>query len=125
MRRITGRTLALIMLAMAALVVRAQYSRSPAHGLPSGPVVAMLPCGPAAGLYEPPYDGSAAVAAFRGLRYGAPPARWQPPQRAACWPAHTTYNATALRGYCVQPYGDGDEDCLFIHALVNALICID
>lgn len=81
----------------------------------AGPVV-NTKCGPVLGSYYTLYDGSGTAAAFRSIRYAASPERWSPPVAAACWDG--TYNATEFQGYCVQPGGDGVEDCLFLHVYV-------
>ncbi|CAK0857900.1 unnamed protein product, partial [Prorocentrum cordatum] len=61
-----------------------------------------------------------AVAAFRGVPYGAPPTgqrRWQPPAPAECWPAGRALDAAADGPSCYQG-GEGgreSEDCLYLN----------
>lgn len=85
-------------------------------------------CGPAVGtwLTVPPSPISPVttrVAAFYSLPYAAPPIdslRWAAPTKPDCWTG--TYNATEMRGYCVQGGGDGQEDCLYLHVYVKEAI---
>lgn len=55
------------------------------------------------------------IKAFKGVRYGAPPRRFHPPERPATW--RSPLGATAFGPPCPQrsaPAGQ-DEDCLFLN----------
>jgi carboxylesterase type B len=99
-------------------------------------------CGKIFGLWETPLSapGAAAVnggdemqltlrptlAAFRGIKYGAPPlgpARWKPATPAACWPGSPALelNATTDGPMCMQGNSLGcSEDCLSLNVHIPA-----
>ncbi|RDA84162.1 hypothetical protein CP532_4537 [Ophiocordyceps camponoti-leonardi (nom. inval.)] len=118
-----------------ALIVLALYTHTilaSSFGHSSQPVVVKTPAGTVAGRS----DGS--VDQFLGLRFGAPPVRFNPPQPASGWEG--TYDASHYRSACIQkfsypedareramrwfntppPPGEEGEDCLFLNVYAPA-----
>jgi carboxylesterase type B len=115
------------------LLTESDITGSPSTSLASdtidGPPQTEVFCGPVEGVWQTvlpsPFSQptTTRVAAFYSIPYAQPPIgerRWFVPVLPTCW--NGTYNATEMKGFCVQGGGGGVEDCLYLHVYVKESI---